>query len=92
MAIPSTALLEEGRQQLVFVQPEPDKPEYVRRPIAVSRREGKTVLAWSNPAPARNDGGALPLRPGERVVSVGVVQLAEAIRGLEAAAAKAETP
>jgi hypothetical protein len=32
------------------------------------------------------------LHVGERVVSAGVVQLAEALRGLEAAAPKAETP
>ena len=92
VAIPSSALVEEGQRQFVFVQPEPAKSEYVRRPIAVSRRDGKTVFVWSAPTAAQRRAGAQPLRAGERVVSAGVVQLAEAIRGLEAAAPKAETP
>jgi len=92
VAIPSSALVEEGQRQLVFVQPEPAKSQYVRRPIAVSRRDGRTVFAWSEPTAAQRHAGAQALRAGERVVSAGVVQLAEAIRGLEAAAPKAETP
>ena len=92
VAIPSSALVEEGQRQFVFVQPEPAKSEYVRRPIAVSRRDGKTVFVWSAPTAAQRHADAQPLRAGERVVSAGVVQLAEAIRGLEAAAPKAETP
>ena len=92
VAIPSSALVEEGQRQFVFVQPDPAKSEYVRRPIAVSRRDGKTVFAWSAPTAAQRHAGAQPLHVGERVVSAGVVQLAEALRGLEAAAPKAETP
>ena len=92
VAIPSSALVEEGQRQFVFVQPEPAKSEYVRRPIAVSRRDGKTVFVWSEPAAAQRRAGAQALRAGERVVCAGVVQLAEALRGLEAAAPKAETP
>ena len=92
VAIPSSALVEEGQRQFVFVQPDPAKSQYVRRPIAVSRRDGKTVFVWSEPAAAQRRAGALPLRAGERVVRAGVVQLAEALRELEAAAPKAETP
>ena len=92
VAIPSSTLVEEGQGQFVFVQPEPAKSEYVRRPIAVSRRDGKTVFVWSAPTADQQHGDAQSLRAGERVVSAGVVQLAEAIRDLEAAAPKAETP
>jgi cobalt-zinc-cadmium efflux system membrane fusion protein len=92
VAIPSSALVEEGQRQFVFVQPDPARSEYVRRPIAVSRRDGKTIFAWSAPTAAQRRADAQPLRAGEHVVSAGVVQLAEAIRGLEAAASKAETP
>ncbi len=91
VAIPSSALVEEGQRQFVFVQPDPAKSEYVRRPIAVSRRDGKTVFAWSVPTASQRHAGAEALRAGERVVRAGVVQLAEAMRDLEAAP-KAETP
>jgi cobalt-zinc-cadmium efflux system membrane fusion protein len=92
VAIPSSALVEEGQGQFVFVQPEPNKSEYVRRPIAVSRRDGGTVFVWSAPTTAQRHAGAQALRAGEQVVRAGVVQLAEALRGLEAAAPKAEAP
>ncbi len=92
VALPSSALVEEGQRQYVFVQPDPAKSEYVRRPIAVSRRDGKTVFVWSAPTAAQRRAGAQPLHVGKRVVNAGVVQLAEALRGLESAAAKAETP
>ena len=81
VAIPSSALVEEGQRQFVFVQPEPAKSEYVRRPIAVSRRDGKTVFVWSAPTAAQRHADAQPLRAGERVVCAGVVQLAEAHQG-----------
>ena len=92
VAIPSSALVEEGEHQFVFVQPEPAKSEYVRRPIAVSRRDGKTVFVWSMPTTVQGHAGSQALRAGERVVSAGTVQLVQAIRDLEVAASKAETP
>ncbi len=58
VAIPSSALVEEGQRQFVFVQPEPKKSEYVRRPIAVSRRDGRTVFVWSEPTAAQRRAGA----------------------------------
>jgi cobalt-zinc-cadmium efflux system membrane fusion protein len=92
VAIPASALVEEGQRQFVFVQPNAAKSEYVRRAIAVSRRDGKTVFVWSAPTAAQRRGDAQALRAGERVVRAGVVQLAEAMRGLEAAAPRAEAP
>jgi cobalt-zinc-cadmium efflux system membrane fusion protein len=92
VSIPSSALVEEGQRQFVFVQPDSVKSNYARRSIAVSRRDGKTVFVWSQPTAAQRHADAQALRAGERVVSAGVVQLTEAIRGLEAAATKTETP
>jgi len=92
VAIPASALVEEGEHQFVFVQPDLAKSEYVRRPVAVLRRDGSTVFVSSAPTAAQRHVDAQPLRAGERVVSAGVVQLAEALRELEAAAPKAATP
>jgi cobalt-zinc-cadmium efflux system membrane fusion protein len=92
VAIPSSALVEEGQHQFVFVQPEFAKSEYARRSIAVSRRDGKLVFAWSDPTVAKRHTNAQPLHVGEQVVRAGVAQLSEALRGLESAATKTETP
>jgi len=92
VSLPASALVEEGQRQFVFVQPDAAKSEYVRRAIAVSRRDGKTIFAWSAPTAAQRRGDAQALRIGERVVRAGVVQMAEAMRGLEAAVPRAEAP
>ncbi len=92
VVIPASAVVEEGAYQFVFLQPDAAKSEYVRRPIAVSRRDGNTVFVWTAPTAAQRRAEAQPLRAGERVVSAGIVQLAQAIRDLEAAASKAEAP
>ena len=60
-----------------------------------SPSHGGTARRFSRgprPPPPNDMPAHKPLRAGERVVRAGVVQLAEAIRGLEAAAPKAETP
>jgi cobalt-zinc-cadmium efflux system membrane fusion protein len=92
LAIPSTALVEEGGRPFVFVQPEAKETTYARQPVAVARRAGATVFVRGEPLPAEQQAGAKPLRPGQRVVSSGTVQLAEALRGLQSAAAKPEVP
>jgi len=92
VTIPASALVEESQRQYVFVQPDQAKSEYLRRPVAVSRRDGKSVFVWSAPPADRQHAEAQPLRAGERVVRAGVVQLAEAMRGLEAAAPKVDMP
>ncbi len=92
LAIPSTALVEEGGRPFVFVQPDAKETTYARRPVAVARRAGATVFVQGQPSPAERQAGAKPLRAGQRVVSSGTVQLAEALRGLQSAAAKPEVP
>ena len=92
LAIPSSALVEEGGRPFIFVQPEAKETTYARQAIAVARRTRATVFVRGEPSPAEQQAGAKPLRAGQRVVSSGTVQLAEALRGLQSAAAKPETP
>jgi multidrug efflux pump subunit AcrA (membrane-fusion protein) len=92
VAIPASALVEEGSHQFVFVQPDAAKSEYARRSIAVSRRDGETVFVWSEPTAIKRHAAAQPLRVGEHVVHAGIAQLSEALRDLETAAPKTETP
>ena len=92
LAIPSTALVDEGGRPYIFIQPEAEETTYARQAIAVARRSGATVFVRGEPSPAEQQAGAKALRAGQRVVSSGTVQLAEALRGLQSAAAKPEVP
>lgn len=85
--IPSEALVEDGRESIVFIQPDPTKPEYRLRHVQVSRRF-QDVVYLTGAASARRsdrkegrDGGVCP---GERVVSGGAVVLRDALQELPA--------
>src|SRR5208337_4330757 len=47
VVIPTTALNEVDGQSVVFVQPDPNKPEYVLRRVAVTERFSKDVFVRS---------------------------------------------
>jgi cobalt-zinc-cadmium efflux system membrane fusion protein len=72
--VPAAAVVEDGTTAVVFVQPDPDHPVYVRRVVRVARR-GREVVAL---APGS------PVRPGDRVVRGGAIYLKEALDDLVA--------
>jgi cobalt-zinc-cadmium efflux system membrane fusion protein len=75
VAVPASALVEEGKDTLVFVQPDPGKFEYVRRRVLVVRR-GRDVAHVRSPlTPEEERQGFEALRPGERLVTAGAVEL-----------------
>lgn len=87
--IPATAVLDDGEQSRVFVQPDPTKWEFALRSVSVTRRYQDVVYVrskWSEAGPATNTNAATrPLRllsPGERVVTAGAVQLRGALEDL----------
>lgn len=72
LAVPAEAVVEDGRQSVVYVRPDPVRPEYVRRPVTVVRRTpSEIVLA-----------GESGVRPGDRVVTAGALLLREAADAL----------
>jgi cobalt-zinc-cadmium efflux system membrane fusion protein len=75
VALPASALVEEGQDNLVFVQPDPRKLEYVRRRVLVVRRGGAMVHVRSPLTPGEERQGYEALRPGDRVVTAGAVEL-----------------
>ena len=79
--MPTTALVEDGRTSILFVQPDPTKPVFVRRRVRVIRRFQDVVYLLSEPRPVR-EGGPQPIRPGEHVIAGGAVLLNEAIEDL----------
>lgn len=84
--VPISAVVEDGKDSIVFVQTELDKPIYTMRPVQVTNRFDRTAYVRSVPvnrdeqrAPGV-DGPPVslppePLREGERVLTVGALEL-----------------
>jgi membrane fusion protein, heavy metal efflux system len=69
--VPATALVEDGRESIVFVQPDPDKLRFTRRKVKVLRRSHDLVNLAQ---------GAV--RSGDRVVTGGAIFLNDALTDL----------
>jgi cobalt-zinc-cadmium efflux system membrane fusion protein len=73
IAIPASALVEQGPSAFIFVQPDPDKPSYELRRVTVVRRGRDVVhVRWRQ-------------QPGERVVTAAGVELKALLDDLQAA-------
>jgi cobalt-zinc-cadmium efflux system membrane fusion protein len=73
--VPAEAVVEDGRESVVFVQPDPARGEYVRHAVKVARRSRDVVFL----RPAESG-----VRPGDRVVTAGALLLREAMDTLPA--------
>jgi cobalt-zinc-cadmium efflux system membrane fusion protein len=87
LEIPTSALIEDGDESVIFVQPEPSRPEYSLRPVSIVRHSRDVASVRANPGAGGESPG--PLRPGDRIVSSGALLLRAALKDLKAAA-KAE--
>lgn len=75
--VPIGALVEDGKESVLFVQPDPDKLRFVRRQVAVARRFADVAyLRLDPPAPLQ------VVKPGERVLAAGAVLLKDAMEDL----------
>jgi cobalt-zinc-cadmium efflux system membrane fusion protein len=91
--IPTDALVDDGLQSVVFVQPDAAIPQFTMRRVYVTHRFERTVFVRSSPIPkdeqltAREaEEGFLPkeaLRAGERVLLSGALELKAAVLELE---------
>jgi membrane fusion protein, heavy metal efflux system len=91
--IPVDALVDDGRQSVVFVQPDAAKHQFTMRRVHVTHRFERTVFVRAKPIPKDEqltaqdaEEGLLPkepLRPGERVVTAGSVELKRIVSDLE---------
>lgn len=99
--IPTSALVDDGLQSLVFVQPDPALPHFTMRRVQVTQRFEHTVFVRNTPIPKEEqltaqeaDEGLLPkepLRPGERVLLSGTLELKAALLDLESRPVKQPT-
>ncbi|MGP0069841.1 MAG: efflux RND transporter periplasmic adaptor subunit [Isosphaeraceae bacterium] len=91
--IPVDALVDDGRQSLVFVQPDAAKSQFTMRRVQVTHRFDRTVFVRATPIPKEEqltaweaEEGLLPkepIRPGERVLTAGSVELKRVAIDLE---------
>jgi cobalt-zinc-cadmium efflux system membrane fusion protein len=92
--IPTAALVDDGWQSVVFIQPDRSRPRYTLRRVEVVRRLEKSVYVRSrfpDGPPERTqqekEQGLLPiqpLQPGERVLTVGLLELKKELEDQEA--------
>jgi cobalt-zinc-cadmium efflux system membrane fusion protein len=91
--IPIDALVDDGKQSVVFVQEDPAKHQYTMRRVQVTHRFEQKVFVRSVPIPKNDqlteqeaEEGLLPkapLLPGERVLQSGGVELKSALLSLQ---------
>jgi len=96
--IPMYALEEDGRQSVVFVQPDAAKHEFTMKRVQVTNRFDRTVFVRNKPMPKGEqltaqdqEEGLMPietLQQGERVLVSGTVELKAALLDLESQPAK----
>ena len=91
--IPNDALVDDGKQSLVFVQTDAAKHQYTMRRVQVTQRFEQKVFVRSTPIPKEEqltaqeaEEGLLPkepLRPGERLLPSGAGELKAELLNLE---------
>jgi cobalt-zinc-cadmium efflux system membrane fusion protein len=96
--VPLTALAEDGKQSFVFVQSDPAQPNYTMRRVKVTHRFENTAFVSSRFTPAQQKLSPAeaaqgqqpiePLRPGERIITSGVLELRAALEDKESKADK----
>ncbi len=96
--VPISAVVEDGRDSVVFVQADPAKPIYTMRRVQVVKRFDRTAYVRSIPVtkeeeagPEEKQGQLLPkepLREGDRVITSGVLELKTALANKIAEAGK----
>jgi cobalt-zinc-cadmium efflux system membrane fusion protein len=96
--VPINAVVEDGKNAIVFVQTDPAKPYYTMRRVQLTHRFENTVFVRSKPFAANEQPTAEekelgmlplePLRPGERILRTGVGELKAALLDLESRPAK----
>ena len=91
--VPVDAVVDDGRQCVVFVETDAAKHRYTMRRVEVTHRYEKVLLVRSKPftreeelTPDEQEDGLLPrrpLKPGERVLAAGVLELKKELEDRE---------
>jgi membrane fusion protein, heavy metal efflux system len=79
VSMPTAALLEDGTESVVFVQPDPKKPLYSLKRVIVSKRFNDVAHIKSELTKDELAKGFSPLAPGERVVMQSALEMKAAL-------------
>ena len=87
--VPISAVVEDGKDSIVFVQTDPEKPVFTMRRVQVTNRFDRTAYVRSVPVTTDERRAAgedvqpslpkEPLREGERVLTAGALELKTAL-------------
>jgi cobalt-zinc-cadmium efflux system membrane fusion protein len=86
VSVPSSAIVEDGDESIVFVQPDPAKLRYAPRRVSVAMRLRDVVYVRSEVTPQERKKGLQEVKTGEFIVTEGVLELQAALEDLEAKA------
>jgi cobalt-zinc-cadmium efflux system membrane fusion protein len=86
VAIPTAALLEDGTESVVFVQPDRTKPVYTLRRVIVTKRFNDVAHIKSALTAEEVRKGCSPLTPGELVVTQSALEMRAALDDVKAKA------
>ena len=86
VSVPASAVVEDGDQSTVFVQPDSSKHRYVRRRVAVALRLRDSVYVRGDLSAKDRKKGLQEVKPGEFIVTEGVLELQSALEDLQARA------
>ena len=75
IVIPIAALLEDGQQSTVMVQPNPEETQYVLRNVKVTRRVQEAAYLTAQQVPVDAGHNLAALQPGDQVVTTGAMAL-----------------
>jgi len=82
--IPTAALVEDGRDSVVFVQPDPDRPVYVMKRVKVVKRFADVVQISNELTVPEVERGLRPLEPNkERVVTQNALGMKAALEDVQ---------
>jgi hypothetical protein len=77
--VPASALVEQGGAAFVLVQPDPTKMVYEARRVLVTRRGHAVLHLRARLTEEETRRGFQAVRPGERVVTAGAIELKAAL-------------
>jgi cobalt-zinc-cadmium efflux system membrane fusion protein len=82
VVVPASAVVEDGRESIVFVQPDPNEPQFALRRVAVAWRSPSEVHLRSTVNAVDTAHGLASIRSGEKVVTAGAIELQSALDDL----------
>jgi cobalt-zinc-cadmium efflux system membrane fusion protein len=80
--VPVSAIIDDGQESIVFIQPDPKVPVYAEVPMRLQRRLGSSAVVRPQ---AESESSHVVLHRGERVVESGAIELRAALEQLKAA-------